>query len=205
MALPFVATNCPIAYGCYEAADTTRGIELDTSKLGNAYFVNDVVDRNPGASTSYVSVGPRVVRLVKNDSGGTLARNLVVTYDEDDGDFLKKIDAVGGANERIAGVVEDGYIDGVPDGAIFRLVECGPHYVKMYGTSDTQNTGVPGQPIVCAGDGKIYTQDAAVAAGAATFGQTNGVCGFLDEVTAQNTDENVMVKCRMKSLYAGVL
>lgn len=201
MITPFVATNCPLAYGNYELADTTRGIELETAKLGNAYYVNDVVDRNPGSTTSYVHAGPRKVRLVKNESGGTLARNFVVTYDEDDGDFLKKIDDVGGANERIAGVVEDGYIDGVPDGAIFRLVEAGPHYIKMHGSSDTQNTGVPGQPIVCAGSGKIYTQDAAVAAGAATFGQTNGVCGFLDEVTAQGTDEDAMVKCRVKSLY----
>jgi hypothetical protein len=201
MITPFVATNCPLAYGCYEAADTTRGIELDTTKLGHMYYVNDVVDRNPGSTTSYVRPYDRHVILVKNASGATLARNLVVTYDEDDGDFLTQIDDVGGANERIAGVVEDGYIDGVPDGAIFRLVVQGKHYVKMHGSSDTQNTGVPGQPIVCAGSGKIYTQDVAVAAGSATFGQTNGVCGFLDEITAQGTDEDVMVKCFMRAYY----
>jgi len=196
-----VGTPCPIAYGNYEAADSTRNIAVDTTKYGHAYYVNDVVDRNPGSTTSYVQPYERLVILVKNASGGTLARNLVVTFDEDDGDFLCQIDAVGGANERIAGVVEDGYIDGVPDGATFRLVIKGKHYIQMHGSSDTQNTGVPGQPIVCAGSGKIYTQDAAVAAGAATFGQTNGVCGFLDQVTTQGTHEDAYVKCYVRSYY----
>lgn len=201
MFYPFVGIQCPLAYGDYEAADTTRGIEVDTSKYGNLYFVNDVIDRNPGSTTSYVLATPRVVCLVKNASGGTLARNLVVTFDEDNGDFPEQIDDVGGANERIAGVVEDGYINGVPDGATFRLVVWGDHYIQMHGSSDTQNTGVPGQPIVCAGSGKIYTQDAGVAAGAATFGQTNGVLGFLLQVTAQGTDENAYVKCRVRSYW----
>lgn len=201
MFTPHVAIQCPLAYGEIETADTSRGIVQDTAKLGNVYFVNDVIDRNPGSTTSYVLTGPRVVCLVRNESSATLSRNLVVTFDEDNGDFRSRIDDVGGANERIAGVVEDGYIDGVPDGAIFRIVVWGKHYVKMHGSSDTQNTGVPGQPIVCAGSGKIYTQDAAVAAGAATFGQTNGVCGFLEQITAQGTHEDAMVKCFMRSYW----
>lgn len=198
---PHVAIQCPIAYGVYEASDTTRGITADTSKIGNAYFVNDVIDRNPGSTTSYVAVAPRKVRLVKNNSGTVLSRHLAVKYGTTAGDLLKNISGLAGANEQVAGFVEDGYIDGVPDGAIFRIVECGPHYAQLYGSSDSQNTTAPGTALVCAGSGKVYGQDTAVAAGSATFGQTNGVCGYSNAVTTQGVDENAKFLIQVQSIY----
>lgn len=201
MQTPHVAIQCPIAYGVYEAADTTRGISIDTSKLGNAYYVNDVIDRNPGSTTSYVSATPRKVRLVKNASSSTLSRHMAVSYGTAAGDFLKNITALASANAQVAGFVEDGYIDGVPDGAIFRLVEVGFHYAQLYGSSDTQNTTAPGTALVSAGSGKVYGQDTAVAAGSATFGQTNGVCGYSAAVTTQGTDENAKFLVYVQSIY----
>jgi hypothetical protein len=173
---------CPLAQGDYELADTTRGIELDTNKLGHVYY--DV--GNISSTTGYRTNKPRWIRLVKNTSGGTLTRNLAVTFGITAGDFRKNIDALGDANDKIAGFVEDGYTAGVPANAIFRIVIEGVHYAKYHGSTDTQVATVPGEPLVCAGSGKVFGQDVAVAAGAATFGQTNGVCGFAEEVTVND-------------------
>lgn len=182
MILREMSANCPLQQGGWWTADTTRGITLDEDCLGNVYLDVGV----GGPSGSYKTNKPRAVMLVKNASGGVLSRNLCVTFDDETLEFMRYIDAVGGANERIAGVVEDGYTAGVPDGAIFRLVIEGEHYCIYHGSTDTQVATIPGEPLVCAGSGKVYGQDAGVAAGAATFAQVNGVMGYAMEVTVND-------------------
>ena len=97
------------------------------------------------------------------------------------------MDALAAANEQVAGFVEDGYTTDVPNGAIFRMVVWGRHYVKLHGSSDSQLDMSPNNVLVSAGSGKVYGQDAAVAAGSATFGQTNGTCGLILVTTVNNS------------------
>lgn len=199
MIFPHVATNCPLQLGDWWTADTNRGITLDTTALGSTYFSKG----DGGVTGSYKTSEPRTIMIVKNASGTTLARNMAVKFAvAATGDFQKNVSALAGANERVAGFVEDGYTAGVPDGAYFRLVIEGYHYAQYFGSSDSQVATVPGEPLVCAGSGKVYGQDVAVAAGSATFGQTNGVCGFAAEVTANDsTSYDVYKKIYVKAYY----
>lgn len=202
MMLPHVGTNCPLAYGNYLEADTTRGITLDTNMLGRIYY--DRGEARQGlASATYQTGEPRYIMVVKNASGGTLARNMAVAFaTAATGDFFANITGLGSANGRIAGFVEDGYLNTVPNGAYFRLVVEGLHYAQYYGLSDSQVATVPGEPLVCAGSGKVYGQDVAVAAGSATFGQTNGVLGYAWEVTANDsTSYDVYKKIMVKTYF----
>lgn len=199
MILPFVATNCPLQLGDWWSADTTRGITLDSTALGRIYFSKG----DGGVSGSYKTNTERLIMIVKNASGTTLARNMAVKFAvAATGDFMQDISGLAGANERVAGIVEDGYTAGVPDGAYFRLVIEGEHYAQYHGSSDSQVATVPGEPLVCAGSGKVYGQDVAVAAGSATFGQVNGVLGFAAEVTLNDaTSYDVYKKIYVKAYY----
>lgn len=199
MILPFVATNCPLQLGDWWTADSTRGITLDSTALGRIYFSKG----DGGISGSYKTATERLIMIVKNASSSTLARNMAVKFAvAATGDFMQDISGLAGANERVAGFVEDGYTAGVPDGAYFRLVIEGEHYAQYFGSTDTQVATVPGEPLVCAGSGKVFGQDAAVAAGAATFGQVNGVCGFAAEVTVNDaTAWDVYKKIYVKAYY----
>lgn len=185
---PFVSTNCPIGYGNYIVADTTRNITLDTSMLGQVYMV---MGEGTGGATGYQNVAPRLVMIAKNSASATLSRNLVVAHTTTTGvSFPYNIAGLAGALSLVAsGVVEDGYINGVPDGAYFRMVIKGLHYVTMKTASDALVTTVVGQRLCCAASGTVIGQDTSVAAGAATFAQINSVVGTSATITT-NTVEN---------------
>lgn len=189
---PSVSNNCPIGYGNYMVADTTRGITLDTSLLGNTYFV---MGEGSGASGSYTTVKPRLVMIVKNSASATLSRNLVVAHTTTTGvSFPYNIAGLAGALSLVAsGVVEDGYVNGVPDGAYFRMVIEGYHYVTMKTASDALVTTIVGQPLCCAASGTVIGQDTSVAAGAATFAQINSVVGTSATVTTNTTDNGLPI------------
>jgi hypothetical protein len=179
---PFLATECPIQYGNWEGpADTTRGITLDTTKLGNMYYSVGM-----GSGTAQTNK-PRIIMLVKNDSGATLSPCLVVAHKTTTitGKYL--IAGLAGALSLVvAGVVEDGYINGVPDGAIFRMVIEGEHYLQIKTSADALSATIVGQALCAAGSGEVTGQDNSVAAGAATFAQINSVVGQQMTVTANS-------------------
>jgi hypothetical protein len=185
---PHVDANCPLGYGNTLVADTTRGITLDTSMLGQVYHV--MGEGSLGAA-GFQTVLPRYVMIAKNSSGSTLARNLVVAHTTTTGvSFPYNIAGLAGALSLVAsGVIEDGYLNGVPDGAYFRMVVEGMHYVTMKTASDALVTTVVGQRLCCAASGTVIGQDTSVAAGAATFAQINSVVGTSATITT-NTVEN---------------
>jgi hypothetical protein len=184
---PFLATECPIQFGNWEGpADTTRGITLDTSKLGNMYY--SVGMGNGTAQTNK----PRIVMLVKNDSGATLSRNLIVAHKTTTltGRYLIA-GLAGSLSLVVAGVVEDGYINGVPDGVIFRMVIQGEHYLQVKTASDALSTTIVGQVLVAGANGEYIGQDNSVAAGAATFAQINAAVGEQMTITTNVTDSGL--------------
>lgn len=184
---PFLAAECPIQYGNWDGpADTTRGITLATERLGNMYY-----SMGMGNGTAQ-TMKPRIVMLVKNDSGSTLSRNLVVAHKTTTltGRYLIA-GLAGSLSLVVAGVVEDGYINGVPDGAIFRLVIEGEHYLQMFTTSNALVTTIVGQALTSAGSGEVFGQDNSVAAGSATFAQINSVVGQQMTVTTNTTDNGL--------------
>lgn len=188
MVNPFVATNCPIQYGNYEGpADTTRGITLDTSKLGNIYYTI-----GEGKGTAQVQK-PRLIMLAKNDSGSTLSRNLIVAHKTTTGAAFPYLIAglAGSLSLVVAGVVEDGYTAGVPDGCIFRMVVKGYHYLQAKTASDALVTTIVGQNLTCGANGEFIGQDNSVAAGAATFAQINSVVGSCFTITTNATDNGL--------------
>lgn len=184
---PFLATECPIQYGNWEGpADTTRGITLATERLGNMYYTVGM-----GSGTGQISK-PRIIMLVKNDSGATLSRNLVVAHKTTTITGRYLIAGLAGALSLVvAGVVEDGYISGVPDGCIFRLVIEGEHYVQLKTASDALVTTIVGQALTCGANGEVIGQDNSVAAGAATFAQINSVVGQQMTITTNATDNGL--------------
>lgn len=186
---PHVSTNCPIGYGNTLAADTTRGITLDTSMLGQVYYVM-------GEGTlSYQTAKPRLVMIAKNSSSTTLSRNLVVAHTTTTAvSFPYNIAGLAGALSLVAsGVVEDGYVNGVADGHYFRLVIEGFHYITMKTASDALVTTVVGQPLCCAASGTVIGQDTSVAAGAATFAQINAIVGTSCTITTNTVDNGLPV------------
>lgn len=185
---PFVDTNCPIAYGDVQGpADTTRGITLDTTKLGNIYYQ---IGEGKG---SYQTMKPRLIMLVKNASGSTLSRNLVVAHTTTTAvSFPYNITGYAGALSLVAcNVIENGYINGVPDGCIFRMVIKGYHYLQMKTSADALVTTVVGQALCCAASGEVLGQDTSVAAGAATFAQINSAVGYSCTITTNATDNGL--------------
>jgi len=185
---PTLVANCPIQWGTYQGpADTTRGITLDTSKLGNMYY-------SIGEGTgSYQTQKPRIVMLAKNDSGSTLSRNLIVAHKTTTGAAFPYLIAglAGSLSLVVAGVVEDGYVSGVPDGAIFRVVVKGYHYMQAKTASDALVTTIVGQNLVCGANGEFIGQDNSVAAGSATFAQINSVVGTAFTITTNATDNGL--------------
>ena len=186
---PTLVANCPIQFGNIETADTTRGITLDAMRAGNVYYA---IGEGKG---SYQTQKPRLVMLAKNSSGSTLSRNLVVAHTTTTGvSFPYNIAGLAGALSLVvAGVVEDGYVNGVPDGAIFRMVVKGYHYLQMKTASDALVTTIVGQALTAAGSGEVFGQDNSVAAGAATFAQINSVVGASCTVTTNTTDNGLQV------------
>jgi len=185
---PTFAANCPIQYGAWEGpADTTRGITLDTSKLGNMYYT---IGEGTG---DYQVQKPRIVMLAKNDSGSTLSRNLIVAHKTTTAAAFPYLIAglAGSLSLVVAGVVEDGYINGVPDGAIFRCVVKGYHYLQAKTAADALVTTIVGQALVCGANGEFIGQDNSVAAGAATFAQINSVVGACFTITTNATDNGL--------------
>lgn len=186
---PYVDTNCPIAYGVFQPAQTTPfTVSIDTTRVGNVYF-----QLGEGTGTAQVFGKPRWVMIAKNASGSTLSRNLVVAHTTTTGvSFPYNIAGLAGALSLVvAGVVEDGYINGVPDGALFRMVIKGYHYLQMKTAADALVTTVVGQALTCAGDGEVFGQDNSVAAGSATFAQLNSVVGASCTITANSTDNGL--------------
>lgn len=183
---PNVSTNCPLQWGDFWAADTTRGITIDTSALGQIFYS---IGPAPTPVTK-VTNKPRLVMLVKNASGSTLSRNLVVAHTTTTlVSFPYNIAGLAGSLSLVAaGVVEDGYTAGVPDGAIFRMVVQGFHYLQLKTSSDSLSTTIVGQNLCCAGSGEVTGQDNSVAAGSATFAQINSVVGKQCTVTTNVTD-----------------
>lgn len=185
---PTLVANCPIQWGDFQGpADTTRGITLDTSKLGNMYY-------SIGMGTgSYQTQKPRVVMLAKNDSGSTLSRNLIVAHKTTTGAAFPYLIAgyAGALSLVVAGVVEDGYVNGVPDGAIFRVVVKGYHYLQAKTASDALVTTIVGQALTCGANGEFIGQDNSVAAGSATFAQINSVVGACFTITTNATDNGL--------------
>jgi len=184
---PFLATECPIQYGNWEGpADTTRGITLATERLGNMYYTVGM-----GSGAGQISK-PRIIMLVKNDSGATLSRNLVVAHKATTITGRYLIAGLAGALSLVvAGVVEDGYINGVPDQTIFRLVIEGEHYVQLKTALDALVTTIVGQALTCGGGGEVIGQDNSVAAGSATFAQINSVVGQQMTITTNTTDNGL--------------
>lgn len=194
---PNVATNCPLGFGDYYPADTTRAITVDSTMVGNIYY-------SIGMGTgSKQTQKPRLVMIAKNNSGSTLSRNLVVAYDTAATSFPGLIAGYAAANSNVvAGVIEDGYVAGVPTGALFRLVVKGFHYCQYATASDSQVTTVLGTPLVASGSGEVYGWDNSVAAGAATFAQIAAVMGFSAEVTTNTTDNGLQKLIYVKTSFA---
>lgn len=166
---PTFASNCPLQQGDWWTADSTRGITLDTTALGNIYY--DI----PYGNASKQVQKPRLVMLVKNSSSSTLARNLFVDFATSAGSFPKIITGLAAnATPCVGGVVEDGYIAGVPDGAIFRVVISGQHYIQMKTGSDSKVTTAPGDNLVIASSGEVWKDTGPVVAYQMTA-TTNGV------------------------------
>lgn len=194
MFTPFVDPNCPLAYGeIRPAADTTRGITQDTTLLGLSFW--QMGEGTGVPATSYQLQKARRIILAKNSSGATLSRNLVVAHTTTTAvSFPYNIAGLAGALSLVAaGVVEDGYVNGVPDGAIFRMVVEGYHYVTMKTASDALMTTVVGQALCCAASGTVIGQDTSVAAGAATFAQINSVVGYSATITTNGTENGLPV------------
>lgn len=92
--------------------DTVRGIARPTVELGRLYWT-----KGPGADEL------RLIRIVKNDSGGTLTRRLLNRFDTGAGDYPANIAGVTNADGGpVAGAVEEAYKSGVPNGYWYRLV-----------------------------------------------------------------------------------
>lgn len=185
---PTLVANCPLQWGNYAGpADTTRGITLDTSTYGNIYY-----SIGEGKGTAQVQK-PRLVMLAKNDSGSTLSRNLIVAHKTTTGAAFPYLIAgyAGALSLVVAGVVEDGYVNGVPDGAIFRVVIKGYHYMQAKTASDALVTTIVGQALTCGANGEFIGQDNSVAAGAATFAQINSVVGAAFTITTNATDNGL--------------
>lgn len=185
---PTLVANCPIQWGNYVGpADTTRGITIDTSMYGNVYYT---IGEGKGAAQVQK---PRLVMLAKNDSGSTLSRNLIVAHKTTTAAAFPYLIAglAGSLSLVVAGVVEDGYINGVPDGAIFRMVIKGYHYMQAKTASDALVTTIVGQALTCGANGEFIGQDNSVAAGSATFAQINSVVGAAYTITTNATDNGL--------------
>jgi hypothetical protein len=96
----------------------------DDAYLGAIRCFNDKDHTDPDA-VAPLSGMEIVAQLVKNNSGGTLAKGLGVTYEA--GFQGKQVDALSGANAICDGVV-DPFIPGatVPDQAYFWIIKKGP-------------------------------------------------------------------------------
>lgn len=108
------------------------------------------VHDTPGTPAGAVSFA----RLVKNDTGNAIARNLGVVYDTTSGDLLWSVGAKAGTGTKVNGYV-DAYLPaaGVPTGEYFWLFFKGPHTV----TSDGNATIACGDKVMAYGSatGKV--------------------------------------------------
>lgn len=147
--------------------DTVRGIGInERDVLGKVYW---------GAAADGTR---RAYKIVKNASGGTLTKGYVLKYSLTAGRY--GIDVLHATADLgpVAGVVDDSYIDGVPDGRYFRMVIYAELIELRLGTtSDARCTLAVGDVIVSnADDGMVWKTDGSAA------GVQNRV-GFAKEAT----------------------
>jgi len=122
-----------------------------------------------------VFVGPlaRRVRIVKNTSGGTLTACQTLKYSTTASRFGLDVTVTTDANDPCAGVVEDGYKGGVPNGYWFRMVEKGKHQLILQTTTGSDTTLVNGDVLVCSDDnGMVHKQTVDAAGVKAAMGRT---------------------------------
>jgi len=140
----------------------------------------------------FVKGKKRRVRIVRNVTGSTLLANQVVKYVTTAGRFRKDVTLATGDTDAPAGVVEQEYSAGVPDGYWFRMVEYAEeHLLRIQITSDTRCTFANGAVLVAAADdGTVMAQNSAASnaavqnrVGFARVAMTNGTDNLVAGTT----------------------
>jgi len=136
----------------------------------------------------FVNGKKRRVRTVRNVTGSTLLPCQVCKYVTTAGRFRKDVTLATGDTDAPAGVVEDQYKAGVPDGMWFRMVEFAEeHNLIIQVTSDSRCTFANGAILVAAADdGTVMAQNSAASnaavqnrVGYALIAMTNGVSNLV--------------------------
>jgi hypothetical protein len=175
----------PIAYGeTRDLTDASFMIDLkQINLLGNVFL--DVVDGIP-----------RLVMLVKNASGGLLNARRLVKFSTSAGRYGLDIAAVtAGDADPLAGLVEEGYKAGVPDGKVFRaVVRCRRIQAYLANQNSARIALTNGDPIVTNSGGEFWGQDT-TATGSGLYKQLGtGKVGNVLETTLNDANNRGALK-----------
>lgn len=129
--------------------DTVRGIARPAAELGRLYW-----SKGPGADEL------RLIRIVKNDSGASLARSKLVKYDTGSADYPKNIVAATAADgDPVAGGVEEAYSSGVPTAYWFRMVVWAHKFQGILANLNSSRIALnPGDRVVPYSNGQFLLQ-----------------------------------------------
>ena len=159
----------------------TDGADLE----GKEYWVESIAPANAGETVKqYLTGRPKKVRIVRNESGGTLAGKLLAKMKTDGSakEFMSQVMGLAGTVGEHCYPIDEFLVSTVPNHDLFYIVIEGPAKVTTAGAGDT-NIAV-GNYVIPSTSGTVIDQDTTVAAGSATFNQIQGAVGRC--VTAVN-------------------
>jgi hypothetical protein len=190
--------NLPFPLGTTWADGGTAAATDAVNLEGKEYVVESINFADTGIVKPELVGNPKRVRIVRNETGSALLPKRIAKMRVDGSgyEYMTQVDGYATTVGEL-GYPVDEFLPaaGVADHELFYIVVGGLAKVTSAAAGDTT---IPiGNFVIPSTDGKVIDQDITVAAGAATFNQTQGAIGrAVTAVAAINTDFYINVSAK---------